>query len=349
LAENKSMIFGIVYGPPKTGKTLGAASGIIGTVPFTYPTGVEPVNRYGFTTREYSKTEEPVMWVQDWVNLATIQKLNKKPDESGPLSTVGAVSKILSERGIASNFIDDATILLKEQAIWLEAHGATGWGVWIQLADSLIKWRNVAFSLGHDVWLTCHEAEPKVTKNARGEAGMKPGGPSVPGYDTSDWFAGMFSFVAQLRADGADGWPYRYHLEPDPTGLWMRGSRHLLPLTGQWNLGAIRRIAGMPPAWGSRYSFFEEATQTTINLLAGEGFPESSFPSGKVPDLIKSIKSFLPKDAPERAVLLPYDEAVAFQSMAKAASLESIISADLAARVVTAPEPPVAEKVKGKT
>jgi hypothetical protein len=35
--------------------------------------------------------------------------------------------------------------------------------------------------------------------------------------------------------------------------------------------------------------------------------------------------------------------------MAKAASLESIISADLAARVVAAPEPPVTGNVKGKT
>lgn len=324
----RSALMGCVFAPPKAGKTLGVLTGTLDSVPFTFLTGPDCMSRYGFTSEAVNDKAQLLdpnvlpLWTLPYINLSTIVKdwAPKSPDAS-PMGVMLTLMEKLAETGRYANVIDDLSIFLYQMEQWHgdpAIHGqnaAEGWGAWKRLKHDLLAFRNKAFGLGaSEVWITAHVAEPTIKTNPKGERKIKMGGPHVPGYDVSAIFSGLFTTVLQIvPVEDKAGWPYEFTSHPDPE--WTRGDRLNGPASGRWNLAAFKRAAGVTTNYG-RYPFFEDAFHEAHTVLKDAGFPEKPADVKALTELMRRCRAVLPADAPEKAVLFPYDEAVAYMLMA---------------------------------
>lgn len=214
MAEKKSGIFAVIYGPSKAGKsTATGAAGACGLF-IAQGGGLLPLTNF--------------------LGLDGVESVEAK--------TVSDAAKIV--RGSGGKYptivIDDFSLLIEQTVIGLE--NTCGFGeMWRKLRSQVLDMREaarLATSKGTHVIFNCHETPPKTSSGK-----FVRGGPKMPG-QLPEQFSAFADVVAKVEFDETAA-PWKYVLRTSPQGQYISGDRlDIFPDPSPMNLAEALRCAG---------------------------------------------------------------------------------------------------------
>ena len=243
-------LFGITYGPSKTGKTVACVRAFPGGL-FIAPPGA-------LTSAK---------WL-DWEP----QTVELKRDQG--FKHIGDLVKRASGK-FPAIIVDDLSLIADNE---LQACKKTtkGFAAFDVFNRRMYDLRDICRNAESHVIFTCHEQAPREVKKDAFSRYI-PGAPLMPGWQVPEKLPAMADFVARVvYDDDTPGWPYVYDTAPDPH--YITGDR-LAILPGRFPLNLREALMGAdidvprpePLAWMEEYV---EATAQDLLEESGEKKPD---------------------------------------------------------------------------
>jgi hypothetical protein len=187
MGRTMSKIFGIEYGPCKTGKTLAAVR--------AFPDALFIAPRGALLCAKWLAWEPQVIEADAKMGIKQMIEVINKAGKKYP-----------------AIIIDDFSILCDvELSACKKKH--PGWSAFDVFNNRVYDLRDAARMAPCHVILTMHEQPPKEVKNGNK---WLPGSPLIPGWQLPEKLPAMADFVARIVYDEeATGWPYLYQVGPD--------------------------------------------------------------------------------------------------------------------------------------
>jgi hypothetical protein len=275
--------WGFLFGASGSGKTRGSALGTLEGVVLGLPTSLESLSRYGLELEEFDS--KAGIYGQDenkisWINIGEI--ITQYPDKR-PTHLLHHYIRRLLDAGVREILIDEYSLILQMTAAWLDSNGVAGWNKWNAIKADLVgpgelslrQIMHTKLEAGVLLPITAHERAPKLDGTTNRT--IRGGGPSVPGYDISEWFDGLATFSGQIHRDKTidSGWPYIFDFTPDER--FNRKIRHDVPvLRGPWHLGALRRACGDDMPYKNKFKWIPKGRERVEKALQDAGFPHQA-------------------------------------------------------------------------
>lgn len=214
----KTYVFGILYGPPKTGKTLATLR--------AFPGGLFISPRGGISCKSWIDWEPAHVEATDVDQL--IQLLSDKRNKLEQYSAI---------------IIDDFSIIADAELTKLRKTHKVVWDAYSVLSDKVCELRDLARKCPCHVFLTMHEQPPREVKKVGGVKYI-PGSPSIGGHKLPEKLPALVDFVARVTYNpDYGGWPYVYQVAPDEH--YVTGDRlSICPGTFALNLREMLLAAG---------------------------------------------------------------------------------------------------------
>tara|TARA_Y100001973_G_C5205306_1_gene341069 strand:+ start:4579 stop:5460 length:882 start_codon:yes stop_codon:yes gene_type:complete len=237
----KPGIFGTVYGPSKTGKSV--CTGAVGVG------GLFIAGHGGLLS------------VQTFLGVDKLKVVHP--------SNVEAAAKILAEQGPkhSSVVIDDFSLIVERTVQQLEkVH--SGWDMWGALRAQVMRIRDVAREVtvgGTHVLFNCHESPPRTSSGK-----FVRGGPALPG-QLPEQFSTYNDIVARVvYEDTAEPWKYVFSTKPD--AQYVAGDRlSIFPAQAPMNLAEAMRAAGYKVARPKGLSWQEKVVDGLATKIQETG------------------------------------------------------------------------------
>ena len=236
-------VFGITYGPAKTGKTLACVRAFPDAL-FISPPGA-------LMCSKWLDWEPQVVEVQRAQGFKHIGELVRKAS--------GKVPAII---------VDDLSLLADVELEKCKA-ATTGFAAFDLFNKRVYDLRDICRTVDAHVFFTCHEQAPREVKKDQHNRYI-PGSPLMPGWQLPEKLPAMVDFCARIiHDDSGPGWPYLYDTSPDRH--YITGDR-LAILPGRFPLNLREALLGAgydvprpePLAW------MEEHVETTCHKLSEE-------------------------------------------------------------------------------
>ena len=189
--SKQNPVFGILYGRPKTGKTLATLR--------AFPNGLFIAPRGGLSCKSWIDWEPACSEATDVEQL--IQVLSDKKTNVAQYSAI---------------IIDDFSIIADAELTKLRKTHKVVWDAYAVLSDRVCEFRDLARKLPCHVFLTMHEQPPREVKKVGGVKYI-PGSPSIGGHKLPEKLPALVDFVARVtyNPDYGGSWPYVYQVAPD--------------------------------------------------------------------------------------------------------------------------------------
>tara|TARA_R100000664_G_C2738249_1_gene127224 strand:- start:494 stop:1381 length:888 start_codon:yes stop_codon:yes gene_type:complete len=224
-------VFGIVYGPAKTGKTLATVR--------AFPDGLFIAPKGGLTCARWLNWEPKLVEADEKIGMAHITQIIKQAQDKYP-----------------AIIIDDFSIICDvELAKCKKSH--SGWSAFDAFNQRVYELRDAARAASCHVFLTMHEQPPKEVKK-EGSTKYIPGSPLIPGWQLPEKLPAMADLVVRvIYDDDALGWPYLYQAGPDPD--YITGDRlAITPEKFPLNLREVLLLAGYDLPRPEELQFMDE-------------------------------------------------------------------------------------------
>lgn len=236
-------IFGIVYGPAKTGKTLATVR--------AFPDGLFIAPKGGMTCARWLGWEPKVIEADANIGIQQITQVIKQGQDKYP-----------------AIIVDDFSILCDlELAKCKKSH--SGWSAFDAFNQRVYELRDAARAADCHVILTMHEQPPKEVKK-EGSTKYIPGSPLIPGWQLPEKLPAMADLVVRvIYDDDALGWPYLYQSGPDPD--YITGDRlAITPEKFPLNLREVLLLAGYDLPRPEELEFMEAHVEGISKIIAAE-------------------------------------------------------------------------------
>ena len=236
-------VFGITYGPAKTGKTLACVRAFPGAL-FIAPPGALMCSRW-------LDWEPKVVELQRKQGIKHIIELVKKAS--------GKVPAII---------IDDLSLIADVELDRCKA-AAPGFAGHDLFNKRIYDLRDTCRAAQSHVFLTCHEQAPREVKKDTSPRYI-PGSPLMPGWQLPEKLPAMVDFCARVvHDDSGPGWPYVYDTSPDRH--YITGDRlAILPGRFPLNLREALMGAGYDVPRPEPLAWMEEHVEATCHKLSEE-------------------------------------------------------------------------------
>ena len=236
-------VFGIVYGPAKTGKTLATVR--------AFPDGLFITPRGGLTCARWLNWEPKVIEADASVGIPQITQIIQQTQDKYP-----------------AIIVDDFSILCDlELAKCKKSH--QGWSAFDAFNSRVYALRDAARNASCHVILTMHEQPPKEVKK-EGSVKYIPGSPLIPGWQLPEKLPAMADLVVRVIYDeSAIGWPYLYQAGPD--AAYITGDRlAITPDKFPLNLREVLLLAGYDLPRPEALQFMDEHVERISKVVAKE-------------------------------------------------------------------------------
>ena len=186
-------VFGIIYAPPKKGKTLGLIK--------SFPNALVVTSVGGTSCCDYIG-HEPDTW------------------ELSPGVTVDKITDVVhrASKKYDAIIIDDFSLIADAELIHIQSNPRNaGFKAFDVLIKTMYKLRDGVRNADCHTFLVMHETPPReVTRDNK--TVFIPGHPSITGWKLPEKIPAMSDFVVRIKydKDAISNWPYVYQSAPDP-------------------------------------------------------------------------------------------------------------------------------------
>mgnify|MGYP003131763581 CR=1 FL=1 len=237
-------VFGILYGPPKTGKTLATLRAFAGSGLFLAPRG-------GLSCQSY------IDCTPKEVTVRTVDDVMQVLSQPSKLEKYSAV------------IIDDFSVIADAELTALRKKYRVVWDAYAALADKVCELRDLARNLPCHVFLTMHEQPPREVSKAGGTVFI-PGSPAIGGHKLPEKLPALVDFVARITHNpDYGGWPYVYQVAPDEN--YITGDRlSICPGVFALNLREMLLAAGYTINRPKELAWMEDVIEKLYPLILEE-------------------------------------------------------------------------------
>ena len=213
-------VFGIIYAPPKKGKTLGLIKSFADALVITSVGGTSCSDYIG---------HEPDTWVIT------------------PDTTVDKITDVVHRASKKYNaiIIDDFSLIADAELIHIQSNPRNaGFKAFDVLIKTMYKLRDGVRNADCHTFLVMHETPPReVTRDNK--TVFIPGHPSITGWKLPEKIPAISDFVVRMKydKDALSNWPYVYQSAPTPN--YITGSRlSMMPDSSPTNIREIMIATG---------------------------------------------------------------------------------------------------------
>jgi hypothetical protein len=234
-------VYGGLYGPSKTGKTLAMVRAL--------PHALYVAPRGALNCANWLDYSPKVVEAGEKVGIAEITKIIKTHSSKYPAIVVDDFS-----------ILADAELAKCKRAV-------AGWGAFDNFNKRVYDFSDAARNADCHVFVTTHEQAPKEI----GQTGQKrwvKGCPLVPGWQLPEKLPAMWDIAARVvYDDSVAGWPYVLQTGPDPD--YITGDRlAITPETFPMNLREVLLAAGYDVSRPEELAFFDEHVEAISHDLS---------------------------------------------------------------------------------
>jgi len=196
--EEHEPVFGIIYGVPKSGKSVSLLKAFVDGL-FVAPPGA-------LMCSEFLGFKPNVRDVVPGIGVERIIKLIDRESKNYP-----------------AIIIDDFTLIADAELLTIRAK-VPGFAAFDVFNKRIYQLRDVARNSKCHIFLVMHEQAPREVKKDNHTRWI-PGAPLIAGWQLPEKLPAMADFVARMRYDDdvVSAWPYVYNTEPDAN--YITGSR----------------------------------------------------------------------------------------------------------------------------
>jgi len=239
VVKDKTPVFGITYGPAKTGKTLATVR--------AFPDGLFIAPRGALACASWLDWQPECIVAKDINQITQLIQNNKK---------------------YPAIIVDDFSIIADAEIAQLK-RSHKGWSAFDVFNERVYELRDAARNANCHVLLTMHEQAPKEVKHAGGNRYI-PGAPLIPGWQLPEKLPALADFVARVvHDDSFIGWPYVYQVGPDEH--YITGDRlSICPDKFPLNLREILLAAGYHVPRPKQLDWMDKTVDRIAQLLHKE-------------------------------------------------------------------------------